>query len=305
MSGRRQKRWTAALILALLLALPPGSAAGETRRAVDQVGRTVGFPARPSRVIALAPSITEIVFALGREKRLAGVTQYSDYPREALSLPKVGTYIHLDLERIVALKPDLCIAVKDGNPKATVDRMVDLGIPVFAVNPMNLDSVMKAVTQIGMLLNAEAEALAVTRDMTERVDRVQTLVARTPERPKVFFQIGISPIVSAGPGTFIHQLIVLAGGRNLAQGPAAYPRFSREEVLMLDPDVMVITSMARMEVFEEVKAEWSTWPGMSAVKTGRIHIVDSNILDRPTPRMVDGLELLARLIHPELYGNTP
>ncbi|MFH1156220.1 MAG: cobalamin-binding protein [Pseudomonadota bacterium] len=308
MFGRRYNPWirtlagfalTVLTVAACGISSCPGN---EMRRATDQVGRTVVFPAEPVRVIAMAPSITEIIFAIGREDRLAGVTQYSDFPEPARALPRIGSYIQLDLERIVALKPDLCIAVKDGNPKGTVDRMVSLGIPVFAVNPVDLASVMEAIGQIGMLLNAGEKAGAVVADMHRRIERVDRLVATAPDRPGVFFQIGISPIVSAGSGTFINELIQRAGGRNLAQGQPSYPRFSREQVLVMDPDIIIITSMARAEAFEAVKRGWESWPRISAVKHGRVHVVDSDILDRPTPRMADGLELLAGLIHPELFG---
>ena len=116
-----------------------------------------------------------------------------------------------------------------------------------------------------------------------------------------FFQIGLSPIVSVGTGTFIHELIVLAGGKNLSEGPVQYPRFSREQVLALSPEVFVITSMARGASFESVKKEWSQWPDLPAVRNNRILLVDSNLFDRPSPRLVDALELLLKLIHPELF----
>jgi iron complex transport system substrate-binding protein len=180
-----------------------------------------------------------------------------------------------------------------------------MGIPVYAVNPQGLDSVMEAVTRIGMLLHAVDRAEEVTGDMRRRILEVDRKVAGARERPGVFFQIGIAPIVSAGSGTFIDELIRRAGGRNLASGKTSYPRFSREQVLLLDPDVIIITSMDRMDVFESVKREWRSWPDLSAVRRDRVHIVDSNILDRPTPRMVDGLELLAGLIHPGLFGKRP
>lgn len=295
--------------LSVLLALAAGvnlfnpgfSFGANTRTAVDQVGRSVTFPDNPERVISLAPSITEIIFAIGRGGCLKGATLYSDYPEAAMALPKVGSYVHLDIEKIVALKPDLCIAVKDGNPKGTVDRLCDLGIPVYAVNPVDLDSVIRTISLMGFLLNGESRAAELVENMEARIKRVEDLVATTNLRPKVFFQIGIAPIVSAGRNTFLHGLIELAGGENVAAKSMAYPRFSREEILGMNPDIIIITSMARAEVFEEVKKEWQTWPGLSAVKSNQIHIVDSNILDRPTPRMVEGLELLVRLIHPELF----
>jgi iron complex transport system substrate-binding protein len=266
----------------------------------DQLGRNVTVPDKPQRVISLAPSITEIVFALDQGHRLQGVTTYSDFPPESTKLPKVGSYVHLDLEKIVALKPDLCIAIKDGNPKVVAQRLESLEIPVYAVNPNNLETIMKTVLEIGTLLNAKDRADQLVHNMDLRIQRIKSLVAKTTHRPGVFFQIGVSPIVSVGTPTFIHELIVTAGGTNLAAGPIPYPRFSREKVLALSPEIIIITSMARKAVFEKVKAEWEKWPNMPAVRNQRIYVDDSDFLHRPTIRLVDGLELLIRLIHPEL-----
>nr|MBC8391954.1 ABC transporter substrate-binding protein [Deltaproteobacteria bacterium] len=134
-----------------------------------------------------------------------------------------------------------------------------------------------------------------------RIDKVKSLVVAADKRPRVFFQIGITPIVSAGTNTFIHELITLAGGKNASEGPTPYPRFSREQVLGLSPEVFIITSMAREGGFEWMKAWWSRWPGMPAIKNNRIYLMESNLLDRATPRMVDGLELLLQHIHPEMF----
>lgn len=272
---------------------------------IDQTGRNVQAPDDPKRVVALAPNITEIVFALKQEDRLIGVTRYSDFPPAAKKLPKVGTYVHLDLEKIVALKPDLCIAIKDGNPKTVVQQMATLGIPVYAVNPMSLNTVIATVDEMGRLLNAGPQAKTLIHNMRSRINRVTTLIENTSHRPGVFFQIGISPIVSVGTSTFIHELIDLAGGTNLAAGSVPYPRFSREQVIALSPEIIIITSMSRAAVFEQVKADWNKWPHLPAVKNQRIFLEDSNLFDRPTPRLVDGLELLAKLIHPECFGEVP
>lgn len=271
------------------------------RTVTDGMGRTVTVPDEPRRIVSLAPNITEIIFALGQEHRLMGATRYSDFPPEAKTLPKVGSYVHLDLEKIVALKPDLCIAIKDGNPVAVAKRLESLKIPVYAVNPRNLETIMQTVLEIGGLINAQKEADLLVKDMDLRIQKVKSLVSNVAHRPRVFFQIGVSPIVSVGTHTFIHGLIVLAGGTNVAQGPISYPRFSREQVLALSPEVIIITSMARAAVFEQVKAEWNKWPDLPAVRDQRIFLEDSNFFDRPTPRLVDGLELLVRLIHPELF----
>ncbi|MGA8179043.1 MAG: cobalamin-binding protein, partial [Desulfobacterales bacterium] len=261
-------------------------------------------PENPERIVSLAPSITEIVFALDQGYRLKGVTTYSDFPPEAEKLPKVGSYVQLDLEEIVALKPDLCIAIKDGNPIAVARRLESLKIPVFAVNPRNLETVMQTVQEIGGLLNVEEKADKLMKSMNRRIQKVKSLVAKTAYRPRVFFQIGVSPIVSVGTHTFSHELIVLAGGKNVAQGPIAYPRYSIEQVLALSPEVIIITSMARATVFKQVKDEWNRWPNMPAVRNHRIFVEDSNLFDRPTPRLVDGLELMVRLIHPEFFEGT-
>jgi iron complex transport system substrate-binding protein len=270
----------------------------------DQLGRSISVPTRPRRIVSLAPSITEIVFALEQEHRLVGVTRYSDYPPESAKLPKVGSYVVLDIERIVALNPDLCIATKDGNPKAIIERLASLKIPVYVVDPHSLDTILETILEIGIILNAGDRAKTLTARMRTRIQRVKSRVAQVSYRPRVFFQIGISPIVSAGTDTFIHELIEIAGGKNLAEGRLAYPRFSREQVLALEPEVLIITSMARQTVFEQVKADWRRWPNIPAVRDERIFLVDSDLFDRPSPRLVSGLELLTRLIHPELQGQS-
>lgn len=293
-------RYITIVFMMAILALISLEATSVAKTVTDQLERHVTVPDKPQRVVSLAPSITEIVFALDQGHRLQGVTTYSDFPPEAVKLPKVGSYVHLDLEKIVALKPDLCIAIKDGNPRVIAQRLESLKIPVYAVDPNNLETIMKTVLEIGTLLNAKDRANQLVQDMDLRIQKVKSLVAKTTHRPRVFLQIGVSPIVSAGTHTFIHELIVIAGGTNLSAGPIPYPRFSREKVLALSPEIIIITSMARSAVFEKVKAEWEKWPNMPAVRNQRIYVEDSNFFDRPTPRLVDGLELLIRLIHPEL-----
>ena len=142
-----------------LTVLPLSGAEMGLKTVTDQVNRQIVMPINPQRVVALAPSITEIIFALEQEKRLKGVTIYSDFPKQALKLPKVGSYIHLDLERIVSLKPDLCIAIKDGNPIEAVKKLEHIGIPVYAVNPKNIETVINTVVEIGGLLNASKKEL--------------------------------------------------------------------------------------------------------------------------------------------------
>lgn len=292
------------LIFGAIVALTiPYTAAAET--VIDQMGRSVVVPQDPRRVVALAPSITEIIYALGREDRLVGVTRFSDFPPAAKDLPRVGSYVHLDLERIVALAPDLCIAVKDGNPKAVIQRLEALQIPVYAVNPVDLGAIGDTILEVGGLLNARPAAESLAAEMNARITAVKDRVAATTHRPRVFFQIGISPIVSVGSGTFIHELITMAGGTNVAAGAVPYPRFSREETIALAPEIVIITSMDRNESFLKAQAEWQQWPEIPAARDRRIHLVDSDLFDRASPRLVDGLELLAGLLQPKLAQTAP
>lgn len=272
-----------------------------SREVVDSLGRKVRIPENPARVVTFAPSLAEVVYALGQGHRLKGVTRFSNYPPETEQLPRIGTYVHLDLEKIMALRPDLCIAINDGNPLAVIQRLEGLGVPVYAVGPRNLGEVAEMILDIGSVLDASAQARKIVEDMTRRIDKVKSVVARSPNRPRVFFQIGMAPIVSVGDDTFIDELIGLAGGVNLTAGKTKYPRLTREEVIALAPEVFVVTSMAREKTYEKVKAEWQKWHNVPAVKNDRIFLVDSDIVDRPTPRLVEGLEKLARLFHPTLF----
>jgi iron complex transport system substrate-binding protein len=291
------KKLISVIVLMILSSCLPVTA----KMVSDQLERKIEVPDNPQRIVSLAPSITEIIFQLNQANRLKGVTQFSDYPPQALALPKVGSYVRLDLERIVALNPDLCIGIKDGNPKETVDRLQSMNIPVYVVDPRNLDTVIETILEIGQLLNAAERANLLAETMGNRLQRVIKIAARTEKRPRVFIQIGISPIIAAGSKTFIHDLIIKAGGVNVAAGFTAYPRYSREQVLALSPEIIIITSMARQAEFEKVKADWSRWVNLPAARNQSIHLVDSDVFDRPSPRLMDGLELLIKLIHPESF----
>jgi iron complex transport system substrate-binding protein len=279
------------IILALVMTLLFQSADLLAELVTDQVGRALEVPENPTRVIALAPSITEVIYDLDQEKRLVGATQYSTHPPEAKSLPRVGSYVRLDIEKIVALKPDLCFAIKDGNPKHIIDKIVSLGIPVYVIDPRNLLQIMDTITRLGALLNAGRTAADLVDDMEKRIERVQTLVRGARNRPRVFFQIDAEPLFSAGNNTFIHELIELSGGINTAAG--------------LQPEIVLISSMAGGLAPEDLIKTWRKWDQLSAVNNDKIFVVDADLFDRPTSRLVDGLEVIAGIIHPELFGGKP
>jgi iron complex transport system substrate-binding protein len=271
---------------------------------VDQTGEKIDLPDEPRRVMALAPSLTEMIFSLQAEDRLVGATRYSNFPEAAKKLPRVGSYVQLDLEKIVAIKPDLCIAIKDGNPRRTVDAIKALGIPVFAIDPRSIDQIMDAFLLLGEILGASKRAEELVADMEHRLSLVKEKVAASKIRPGVFFQIAEVPIISAGKDSYIDKLITLAGGTNLAGNMTEYPRFSWENIMLLQPEVVLISSMAGGKSPELLKASWLRWPEIPAVRNNRLYVVNADLFNRPTARLISGLEILAEILHPENPGGS-
>lgn len=288
------------LIFFLCLIISPVSVTA--REVTDQIDVTITLPLKLTSVVSLAPAITEIVYALGRENLLSGVTRFSDYPEDAKKLYRVGTYIKPDLERIISLSPDVCLATKDGNPREAVEQLRAFGIPVFTINPQNIEEVIGALHLLGIALDAEPKATLLVEDIRRRLATVTSKTQGLPKKPSVFFQIDTEPIVSAGTDTFIHELISLAGGINLAAGPNPYPRYNWEQLLALSPEVVIITSMASEQTAENLQSRWQRWPEIPAVKNHRVKVVPANLFGRPTPRLIQGLEMLAAILHPEIFN---
>jgi iron complex transport system substrate-binding protein len=231
---------------------------------------------------------------------VVGVTQHCNFPSEALAKPKVGSYVDLNIERILALKPDLIIATADGNEKESVERLVRFDLRVLVTNPKNLNEVFETIRTIGRMTRTEKEADRMVGLLEQRAERVIRACSRL-SRPKVFLQINEQPLMTVGRDTFHHNLITLAAGINISGREAIkYPKYSLEQVLRSKPEVILITSMERGAPAEKKKERWNQWGQIPAVAKGRIYLLDSDVLDRPSPRLVDGLEALARAIHPEL-----
>jgi iron complex transport system substrate-binding protein len=287
----------ALLVYCFFFTIPVAPASA--RLIVDQTGEKIDVPAQPKRVISLAPSLTEMVFSLQAEDTLVGATRYSNFPAGAKKLPRVGSYIQLDLEKIVAMKPDLCLAIKDGNPIRTADAIKALGIPVLAIDPRSIEQIMEAFLLLGDILGATKRAEELVSDMKHRLVLVKERVASSQNRPTVFFQIADIPIISAGKNSYIDRLITLAGGKNLAGNMTDYPRYSWENIMLLQPDVVLLSSMAGGKSPELLKASWQQWPEIPAVRNNQLHVVDADLFNRPTARLITGLEILAELLHPE------
>ena len=280
----------------ILWSLPYVSLA-ETFR--DDLGREVSIPRIPQRIIALSPSVTELLFFLGLGERVAGVTEFSDHLSEAAKKPKVGSFVHINVEKIVDLNPDLVIAGADRNHPAIVGLLERAGIKAYVINPRNVQQVIESVKGVGRLCGIPERADALAADLNARLDRVLGKT-RSGKKPLVLFQINIRPIMTVNRDTLHHDLIHLAGGVNMsADEPIPYPRISMEEVIRKGPEVIIISSMERGGHFEEARSEWMRWKGVPAVRDGRVHLINADITDRPSPRVLEGLERMARIIHPE------
>ena len=267
----------------------------------DEVGREVLIPFPPKRIISLAPNITEILFDLGLDEEIVGVSTHSNFPEKAKTRPRVGSYISLDYEKIISLKPDLIIATGAGNTREMVERLEKLGFPAYVIFPKNLEGILLSIDHMGQVVDRKAEALRIIQDMKRRRAEIVNLMQDVP-RTRVFLQIGEAPMVTVGKGSFADDLIRLAGGENVAgEEKKMYPRFGMEEILKRAPEVIILTSMNASANYEKVLQDWSRWRTIPAVKNGRIHLIDSDLIDRPSPRIIDGLEEMARILHPERF----
>ncbi len=288
-------------LIVLCLAVFPLDASA--RRVTDQTGRQVDVPDHPHRLISLAPNITEIIFALGAEGELVGDTDYCDYPPEAKLKPHVGEVVNPSLERIVALKPDLVFGTADANRRETADQLARRGIPLYGLTAHNLDQTLVSIQDMGEVLGREKEAQELLRTLRARVAAVEERVAGKP-RPKVLFVVWYRPLITAGPQTFISDVIHRAGGISISDDlQGEWPRLSLEVALQRDADVILIPKTAAFSPSLEEFEKLPGWKDLRAVKTDRLYFVPETIL-RPSPRLVEALEEVAAILHPA-PGATP
>jgi iron complex transport system substrate-binding protein len=290
--------WNILASLAFVFALTtPAWAQAFTLR--DMVGRELRLSHPPQRIISLVPSVTEIIFALGGEEKLVGVTDYCDFPPAAKQKPKVGSMLSPSLEIIVASRPDVVVATDSGNRKETMAEIDRLGIPVFIINPNNLSELMTAIAMLGELTGRKEAVAPLITGLTRRVDRVVRAVRPYP-RPKVLYALWPEPLIVPGRDSHLSELIELAGGANVtASDSRSYPRYSLEAVITTAPEVIVLALHGGGGI-PRSRARWESLD-IPAIRNGRVYPVDGNVLHRIGPRMVDGLELLARLFHPEAF----
>lgn len=272
----------------------------------DDLGRSVTLDVTPQRIVSLAPSVTEILFAVGAGAQVVGDTKYCNYPPEADALPEIGGYSakSISVEAVVGLKPDLVIA-GTASQKTVVESLEKLGVPVIALAPGSVDAVYESITQIGAITGHGEQAATTVAEMQQRISAVTAKVATLPaeKRPTVFWEVFDDPLTTSGPGTFIGQLIELAGATNVfADATEAYPQVSLETVVERNPAVILGPVSQREKLTPELIGQRPGWATIAAVQGGRVYLLDGDIVSRPGPRLAEALEALALALYPELFA---
>lgn len=306
-----------ALVLVITGCTPKAGSTGNTvvpttsgfpLQLTDQAGDSVTITKIPQRIISLAPSSTEIIYALGLGDKLVAGTEYDDYPEEAKSKPRIGGYTSVDIEKVVSFQPDLVVAA-DAQVSTAIPELKRLGITVITLYPESLEGVMASIELLGRATGTEDKASELVSDMRARTkavtDKTDSLTAS--QRPSVLYVLWHDPMMTVGPHTFVSELITKGGGSNIADGlESDYPTMSLEAVISANPAVIVADGGhgdATSLPFDFARTE----PRLAAVtarQNSRIYQINSDIVTIPGPRIVDGLEEMARLIHPEIFGQS-
>jgi iron complex transport system substrate-binding protein len=276
----------------------------------DNMNHTVTLTAYPERIVSLAPANTQILFAVGAGDKVIGVTDYCKYPYnftawiEAGNMTSIGKYYAPAIEPIIALHPDLIVAAQGSADQAV--QLADLGYTVLTLYPTDLNGVLDSILLVGRATNHTADATALVNSLNQRIDAVANSLTNVTTKPKVYVEVYSSPYTSVGGGTFIDGLIKIAGGQNIFENETiGYPKISSEAIISLNPDMIVFPTSMGVDLagsFEAVAAR-DGWSSITAVKNNAMYIVVSEALTQPGPRLVDALEALAQIIHPEIFGN--
>lgn len=264
----------------------------------DQMDRKITLSKLPERIISLAPSNTEIAFAIGLEDKLVGVTDYCDYPEEAKGKEKVGGFAEPNMEKILSLKPDL-VLVTNMHQKA-VEQLAKLGIPSVVLDPQDLDSMLESIEIIGKASGHEKESSKLVESLKSRIKAVEEKVPDTDRQLKIYYEVWPSPLTTAGPGTFVDDIITRAGGQNIASdAKKAYPQYSQETIVSKNPDIIIFSHHGSSNQSIDDILTRRGWENIQAIKNKKVYYVDENIVQRATPRLVDGLEEFVKIIHGE------
>ncbi len=283
----------------------PGGSADATVEFHDDLGRVVRVRTEPQRIVSLAPSLTETVFALGLGARLSGVTDYCDYPPEAQTRARVGGPINPNLEQIVLLHPDVVLATRSLNRAETVESLDRLGIPVYTTDPRSVADVVTSARRLGEVLGAKTDGEALAEAMERRLaELAHRLTGRAPKR--VFFVVWLDPIISTGPETFLADALRHAGADSVITSGPDWPQVNIEEVVRQNPEYLVFAGAHQDDPQATIDSlrKRPGWSSLEAVRDSHFAVV-SDALDRPAPRMLDAIVDLARQLHPEAFATAP
>ena len=269
--------------------------------AKDDAGQKIVVQKPIKRIVSLSPGNTEILFALGLADKVVGVDDFSNYPKETKTKEKVGGFSNPNIEKIISLKPDLVLADASLQAKE-VAELKRLKIIVFSTDSKNLKDIVAAIKKVGNITDSDDQAEKVTGKITAQIEEVRSKISdlKKDERPVVFYELYNEPLMSAGPSTFIGDMISLAGGNNIAgESKEDYPQFSLEVLVDKDPKVYLAGSGSMTDPGDLKKRPG--WENLTAVKEGNVFVLDEDIINRPGPRIAEGLALVARAIHPEIF----
>jgi len=287
MFGCRMSRLSRASIMlaALLSALPLAGAADTSLSVTDDNGKRVTLASPAQRIISLAPSMTELLFSLGAGNQLVGVMDYSDFPPAALALPVVGRYDSLDMERIVFLQPDLIVAWRSGNPRGALNRLEELGIPVYVAEPDSLQSIGEHLERLGVLTGHASRGAELNRQFSAQIDQLRNDVGNK-QRVSVFYQVWHAPMISVGGHELINDMIQLCGGENIFAELPVGPKVNLEDVLARNPQVIIASgSSAEAPAWLD---EWLRWPQLDAVAGEHLYVIPPDLVQRHSLRALQG-----------------
>lgn len=265
----------------------------------DSFEREVTIPKLPERIVSLAPSNTEILFALGLGEKVVGITDFCNYPEETADIDKIGSYGSPDAEKVIAAKPDLVVA--DSQDKDLTEQLTTAGIPVIAIRADNISGLYENIEVIGKATAAEKAATELVDAMRQRIEAVEKKVKDVAEadRPLVFYEVWHDPPMAAGPDTFIDNIITAAGGRNvMADAETQWPQVDLEVLISKDPQVLLLGHSGQDAAAAKARSNWQT---ISAIKNDAIYELDEDLFNRPGPRVADAVEELAKLLYPDLF----
>ena len=266
----------------------------------DEIGRSINISPSPQRIVSLAPGITETLYALGLDDKIVGVTSFCNWPPSALKKQRIGGFINPSIEQIVSLHPDLIIATADGNRPDTVRQLERIGMTVYVTNPSDTNGILRSISHLGEITARKNAATKLVRHLQKRLSNIEDQI-RHKMKPRVFFQIGLEPLITIGGKTLINEVIQRAGGINIASNDTArYPRYSPEGIMAGLPDIILFAPMANDKEFKAVRNFWMKFEGIPAVKNNRIYPIDTDLISRSSVRIVDAIETMALIFHPEI-----